>query len=118
MSGKHTVNTVVGGRVADDGVATTESQAVLAVDLVVATVDGVGASPDINVRLAVLPVSGALRAGVLNTTILGQQRKVNNLAVVQLAGSSGDGNRVGVGSGTTSLAVAASAVKSSGGTGL
>lgn len=54
---KHTVNTVVGGRVADDGVAAAQGEVILAVDLVLATVDAVGASPDVNVRLTVVPVS-------------------------------------------------------------
>lgn len=54
---KHTVNTVVGRRVADDGVTATEGEVILAVDLVLATVLAVGTSPDVNVRLAVVPVA-------------------------------------------------------------
>lgn len=56
--GKHTVNTIVGGRVADDRVAATKREVILTVDLVLATVDGRRAGPDIDVRLAVLPISG------------------------------------------------------------
>lgn len=54
---KHTVNTVVGRRVADDGVTATEGEVILAVDLVPATIDAVGTSPDVNVRLAIVEVS-------------------------------------------------------------
>ena len=51
-----TVDTVVLGRVANNRVTTARREAVLTVDLVLAAVDTVGASPDVNVRLASLPV--------------------------------------------------------------
>lgn len=54
---KHTVNTVVGRRVADDGVMATGSEVILAVDLVLAAVLAAGTSPDVNVRLTVVPVA-------------------------------------------------------------
>ncbi len=53
---KLTINTVVLGRVADDGVATAGRQAVLAVNLVLAAILAGRSSPDVDVRLAVLPV--------------------------------------------------------------
>jgi hypothetical protein len=53
---KHTVNTVVGRGVADDGVAATEGEVILTVDLVLAAVLAVGTGPDVNVRLAVVRV--------------------------------------------------------------
>lgn len=57
---KLTVDSVVVRRVADDGVATAGSKSVLTVDLVLSTIDSVGAGPDINVRLSVVRVGSAL----------------------------------------------------------
>jgi hypothetical protein len=53
---EHTVNTVVGRRVADDRIAAAKGEVILAVDLVLATVLAVGTSPDVDMRLAVVPV--------------------------------------------------------------
>lgn len=53
-----TVDTIVGGRVADNRVPAAKGEVILAVDLVLATIDTVGASPDVNVRLTVVPVRG------------------------------------------------------------
>ena len=53
-----TIDTVVRWRVAHNGVATARSKVVLAVDLVLATIDGVGAGPNVNMRLAVVIVGG------------------------------------------------------------
>lgn len=47
-------------RVADDRVTAARSESVLTVDLVLSTVDGVGAGPDINVRLSVVRIGSAL----------------------------------------------------------
>lgn len=54
---KHTVNTVIGRRVADDRVAAAKGEVILAVDLVLTAVDAGGASPDVNVRLTIVPVT-------------------------------------------------------------
>ena len=55
-----TVYSIVVRRVTNDRVTTARSESVLAVDLILSTIYSVGASPDVNVRLSVVPVGGAL----------------------------------------------------------
>ncbi len=118
---EHTVDAIVLGRVPDNGVAAAGRKAVLAVDLVLAAIDLVGAGPNVNVRLAILIVGvyddvsilsrgcqntasniklTTLGAVVLYATVLGQEGQVDNLALVKLAGRRGDGDGVVIGTGT------------------
>lgn len=50
-------------------------------------------------RLAALPVRVTLGAVILDTTVLGQEGEVDNFAVVELAGGTGNGDGVIVGTG-------------------
>lgn len=103
---KLTVDTVIVGRVADDGVLPSFGQVVLAVNLILAAIHGRRSRPDINVVLAVVIVGDlryvssisllmggnltALLAIILVATVLGQEGQVHNLADVQLTRSCRD----------------------------
>jgi hypothetical protein len=105
---KLTVDTIIVGWVADDRVLAAFGQVVLAVDLVLTSINSRRSRPDVNVVLAVVIVGDlryvssislltdgnliALLAIILVATVLGQEGEVDDLADLQLTRGCCDGD--------------------------